>query len=104
MQVLEELIKLAKAMDAAGANDEWRVGTSSRLGCGFRTSAFARASNTGEEILQELQADFLAFLRMKLGGEDVFLPDRRGKRIPVPGPRGDDRRVLRLGKEAMHKA
>src|SRR5204863_5393564 len=40
---------------------------------------------------------------MKLSGENVVAPHRRGKRLAVVRRRRNDRRVLRLGKKTVHK-
>ncbi len=42
------------------------------------------------KIPQQLQTDFLAFLGMKLRGEDVVAPNRRGEGLAVTGAGGDD--------------
>src|SRR6267378_589316 len=56
-----------------------------------------------EEILQQLQANLLAFLRMELRGEHVVLPDRRGKCFAIGRARGHEGFVRRLGKKAVHE-
>src|SRR5881394_1011465 len=63
------------------------------------------ASSRGhlDEILQQLKANLLAFLRMKLRCEHVVLPDRRGETFAVRRPRCDNRRINRFGKKAVHE-
>lgn len=53
------------------------------------------------EVLQQLQPDLLAFLRMKLGGEHVVLPHGGRKIFSVIRSRRNDAGVLRLGEEAV---
>lgn len=53
------------------------------------------------EVSKQLQADGLAFLRMKLCGENVVLPYRRRKGVAISCARGDDRIVHRLRKKAV---
>lgn len=53
------------------------------------------------EVLQQLQSDFLTFLRMKLGGEHVVLPHGGREIPPVIRLRRNDAGVLRLGEEAV---
>src|SRR5439155_4391003 len=56
-----------------------------------------------EEILQQLQANLLAFLRMKLRGEHVVLPDRRGKCFAVGRARGHEGFVRWFGEKTVHE-
>src|SRR5882724_8675198 len=56
-----------------------------------------------DKILEQLQTDLLAFLRMELRGKHVLLPNRRGEAFAVSRARRDDRWVNRFGKEAVHE-
>ena len=56
-----------------------------------------------DKVLQQLQADFLAFLRVKLRGEHIVAPDGRRKVVAVVRARGDDGRVHRLRIKAVHE-
>jgi hypothetical protein len=68
---------------------------------GRRCSSVPTVLREFHEVLQQLQSDLLAFLRMKLGGEHVVLP-HGGREIPSVVRAGrDDAGVLRLGKEAV---
>jgi hypothetical protein len=42
------------------------------------------------EVRQNLKADFLAFFRVELGGQDVVAPDAADERAAVVGCGGDD--------------
>ena len=53
------------------------------------------------KILQQLQADLLAFLRVKLRGENIVAPDGRRKGVAVIRARRDDGFVRRLRKKAV---
>src|SRR6478736_2254107 len=54
-----------------------------------------------DEVLQQLQADLLAFLRVELGGIHIVLPDGGSEVAAVIRARGDDARIRRLRIEAM---
>src|SRR3989442_1141485 len=56
-----------------------------------------------DKILQQLQTDLLALLRMKLRREHVLLPNRRGEALAVGRARRDDRGVNWFGKKAVHE-
>ena len=53
------------------------------------------------KILQQLQADLLAFLRVKLRGENIVAPDGRRERFAVVRARRDDGRIHRLRKKTV---
>src|SRR5208282_4693853 len=55
------------------------------------------------KIFQQLQADLLAFLRVKLRGVDIVAPDGRRKGVTVIRARRDDGFVRRLRKKAVHE-
>ena len=55
------------------------------------------------EILQQLQADLLAFLRVKLRGVDIVAPDGRRKAVAVIRAGGDDGFVHRLRIKTVDK-
>src|SRR6266536_5767063 len=63
------------------------------------------ASSRGrlDKILEQLQADLLAFLRVKLRGKHVIPPNRRGETFAVCRARRHDRCVNRLREEAVHE-
>src|SRR5207247_1794121 len=56
-----------------------------------------------DKILQQLQTDRLALLRMELGGKHVLLPNRRGEALAVGRARRHDRWVNRFGKKTVHE-
>jgi len=56
-----------------------------------------------DEIPQQLQADPLAFLRMKLRGENVVLPDGRGEPFAVSRARRHDGFVRGFWKKTVHE-
>src|SRR5258705_2791074 len=56
-----------------------------------------------DEIVQELQSHFLAFLGVKLRGEDVFSQNRISKGFSVSCLGGDNGRIHRLWKKAVDK-
>ena len=56
-----------------------------------------------DEIIEQVQADFLAFLRVKLRGENVVAPDGRGEVFAVIRARGDNPGIGGLGKETVDK-
>lgn len=58
--------------------------------CGREIKAQILTLRQFHKILQQLQADLLAFLRVKLRGEDVVAPDGGCKGIAVFRPRGDN--------------
>src|SRR3984957_2738920 len=55
------------------------------------------------EIFQQLQADLLAFLRVKLRGVNIVAPDGRRKGVAVIRASRDDGFVHRLRKKAVHE-
>ncbi len=55
------------------------------------------------KISQQLQADFLAFFGVKLGGEDVVAPDGGGEGVAIFGAGGDDAGIGGLRVEAVDK-
>ena len=56
-----------------------------------------------DEIFEQLQADFLAFLRVKLRGENIVAPDGRREIISVIRARRDDAGIQRLRIKAVHE-
>lgn len=50
-----------------------------------------------------MQSNLLAFLRVKLRGENVVAPNGRREVIAVIRPRGDDARIRRLRIKAVHE-
>lgn len=56
-----------------------------------------------DEILQQLQADVLAFFGMKLGRENVFAPDGGGEGFAVSGAGSHNGGLSRLGKKAVNE-
>ena len=59
------------------------------------------SSGQRDEILQQLQADRLAFFRVKLRGIHIVAPDRRGEDLAVSGLRRGNGRVRRFGKKTV---
>ena len=53
------------------------------------------------EVLEQLQANFLAFLRVKLRGEDIIAPDGRSEDFAISRLRSHDGSVGRARKEAV---
>src|SRR5688500_11161664 len=64
---------------------------------GFRSASLCQF----DEVLQQLQSDLLAFLRMKLCGKNVVPPDRRGKVSAVIRRGGDNTWIRRLRIETV---
>src|SRR6516162_8014521 len=76
-------------------------GLALRACCG--ATALLSSFRDTDKIAQELQPDFLALLRMKLGGEDIVAPNSRSKRLAVSRPRRNNGLVHRFWKEAVDK-
>src|ERR1035441_5955364 len=72
-----------------------------RLHSSFRLRHSCICQGQIHKILQQLQADLLAFFRMKLRGINIVAPDGGREAVAVFGARGDDARIHRLRIKAV---